>query len=362
MANQPNIRNQYGMGQGPIRFYNRDDPYYEFTNFYLAPIDLDGKTWPTTEHYFQAQKFIGTSFPEVIRNFERPRQAFDLSRNPTVSRWRRNDWEDIKIDIMRKALLAKFTQHKHLRQLLLRTGDNMLIEHTPYDKFWGDGGDGTGDNHLGLLLMEIRHDLKQLHASLYKQEETPVKPRVTPDTHRERIQRSESTEKDGQGSHSSSSSSSSCLMEYTSTENQNQQNGQEPANQDPQNDSLTRPPLHPMATENAPHQHAATGGEGSSQSTTTPPSPSAVNDPPVADLINFDDTESSEEDKNNPMMMDGAPPNLVQPLQPMQSTTQAGQCMDQAADTSTNAGKAPSSSNGDDQPEQMDTGEPNNIH
>lgn len=148
-------------GSGPIRFYNRDAPYYEFTNFYPATVRLDGKDWPTTEHYFQAQKFVGTPFTEVIRQFQRPREAFDLSRNPSVSRWCRKDWDDVKIDVMRKALLAKFIQHKDLRRKLLGTGMRMLIEHSPYDSFWGNGGDDSGQNHLGMLLMELRHDLRE---------------------------------------------------------------------------------------------------------------------------------------------------------------------------------------------------------
>ena len=151
---------------GPIRFYNRDEPYYEFTNFFQAPVLVDGKLWPTTEHYFQAQKFIGTPFTEVIRNFQRPREAFDLSRNPAVSRWRRKDWEEVKVDIMRKALLAKFTQHSDLRHLLLSTEDRDLIEHSPYDNFWGNGGDDSGQNRLGLLLMEIRDGLRSILGAL----------------------------------------------------------------------------------------------------------------------------------------------------------------------------------------------------
>ena len=146
--------------KGPIRFYNRDDPYYEFTNFYPASIYLDGKDWPTSEHYFQAQKFTGTPYVEQIRLLARPRQAFDLSRNPTVSRWRRSDWEEAKLHVMYKALLAKFTQHKELRILLLLTGERDLIEHTHYDSFWGNGGNDTGLNHLGKMLMNIRSQLQ----------------------------------------------------------------------------------------------------------------------------------------------------------------------------------------------------------
>ena len=383
------MTNHYGdVGHGPIRFYNRDEPYYEFTNFYPAPIDLDGTTWPTTEHYFQAQKFIGTSYPEVIRQFDRPRQAFDLSRNPAVSPWRRKDWEDIKIDIMRKALLAKFTQHKHLRQLLLRTGDRYLIEHSPHDKFWGNGGDDSGGNHLGLLLMEVRQILINLQASLYKQEETVVRvqPHITPDSHRERIQRSESTEKDGQNG--LSSSSSSCSMDYTNAgadqSNQNQQNNS--THPDVNNsDDLTRPPLHPVATENTgspPCQPlAATVGGGSPQVNTPVPitnasaTPSShdqstsrpTSDPPVGDLINFKDAEPSEEDKVTPMITGGVPKDLAKPLQPMppapgpiQCTTHAGRYV--SSDTSTDAGKEPASSNEDNHSEKMETDDSNHIH
>ena len=61
---------------------------------------------------------------------------------------------------MYKALQAKFYQHKRLGQQLRDTGDRDLIEHSPYDSYWGDGGDGTGKNRLGLLLMRLRDDMK----------------------------------------------------------------------------------------------------------------------------------------------------------------------------------------------------------
>ena len=148
------INNQ--QSTGPIHFYNRDDPYYEFTNFYECTIDLDSRKWRTTEHYFQAQKFVGTPYVELIRQMQRPREAFDLSRNPSVSRWQRSDWENVKCDIMLKALIAKFTQHGDLKAILLGTGTRQLFEHTSNDHFWGDGGDGSGKNNLGKLLMKVR--------------------------------------------------------------------------------------------------------------------------------------------------------------------------------------------------------------
>lgn len=62
---------------------------------------------------------------------------------------------------MREALWAKFTQHPPLREKLLATGSARLVEHTKRDAYWGDGGDGSGKNRLGILLMEIRDRLKE---------------------------------------------------------------------------------------------------------------------------------------------------------------------------------------------------------
>ena len=142
-----------------IKFYHQHERYYEFTNFSLYPVQLDGKQWPTTEHYFQAQKFVGTPYAEAIRKQPNARRAFDMSRNPKVSRWRRGDWDQVKDDIMLKCLRAKFTQHRDLREMLLDTGERNLIEHTPNDSYWGDGGDGSGQNKLGKLLMQVRKEL-----------------------------------------------------------------------------------------------------------------------------------------------------------------------------------------------------------
>jgi ribA/ribD-fused uncharacterized protein len=69
--------------------------------------------------------------------------------------------EQVKEAVMMTALRAKFTQHAKLKRLLLSTGDKILIEHTTNDSYWGDGGDGSGKNRLGHLLMELRAELKE---------------------------------------------------------------------------------------------------------------------------------------------------------------------------------------------------------
>lgn len=62
---------------------------------------------------------------------------------------------------MYDACLAKFSQHPDLKQLLLDSGDAIIIEHTKNDNYWGDGGDGTGRNQLGKTLMRVRDTLRQ---------------------------------------------------------------------------------------------------------------------------------------------------------------------------------------------------------
>lgn len=62
---------------------------------------------------------------------------------------------------MKKAVLAKFSQHEDLRVLLLSTNESKIVEHTEHDRYWGDGGDGRGRNMLGRILMEVRNELRK---------------------------------------------------------------------------------------------------------------------------------------------------------------------------------------------------------
>ena len=140
-----------------ILFYRQNDPHGEFSNFSAHPFKLKGKVWPTSEHYFQAQKFAGTEHEEAVRNAKTPSAAAKLGRSRSLPL--RADWEVVKEDVMRDALRAKFDQHPKLKLLLISTGDAELIEHTRNDSYWADGGDGTGKNRLGILLMELRAEL-----------------------------------------------------------------------------------------------------------------------------------------------------------------------------------------------------------
>ena len=147
------------MPDGVIRFYSTTGTYGCFSNFSRHAVFLKGKRWPTSEHYFQAQKFAGTEHEEAVRLCKKPSEAAALGRSRKLPL--RRDWEGVKDAIMREAVLAKFSQHEDLRATLLGTGDAELVEHTTNDSYWGDGGDGSGKNRLGRILVEVREELRQ---------------------------------------------------------------------------------------------------------------------------------------------------------------------------------------------------------
>lgn len=143
-----------------INFYKTQDEYGGFSNFSRHSVHLDGVDWPTTEHYFQAKKFEGTTHETEIRNASSASESAKMGRDR--KRPLRADWEQVKDDVMRTAVRAKFTQHESLQKILLSTGDAILVEHTVNDFYWGDGGDGSGKNMLGRILMEIRDELARI--------------------------------------------------------------------------------------------------------------------------------------------------------------------------------------------------------
>jgi ribA/ribD-fused uncharacterized protein len=141
-----------------IEFYSINDEYGCFSNFAPYPIKVHGKVWPTPEHYFQAQKFRDVQEQETVRKAKTPMQAALMGRDR--KRKLRRDWESRKVSVMREAVKAKFTQHPDIRDVLIATGSAKLVEHTVHDDYWGDGGDGRGENMLGQILMEIRDELR----------------------------------------------------------------------------------------------------------------------------------------------------------------------------------------------------------
>ncbi|MDQ2886468.1 MAG: NADAR family protein [Chloroflexota bacterium] len=143
-----------------IYFYTtHEEPYGCFSNFSRHGIEVEGVWWPTTEHYFQAQKFAGTPYVAQVQKALTPKQAAEMGRNRKLPL--RSDWEQVKDTVMFEAVLKKFETHKELRTLLLSTGEEEIVESAPGDYYWGCGADGSGQNKLGAILMEVRNVLRQ---------------------------------------------------------------------------------------------------------------------------------------------------------------------------------------------------------
>jgi N-glycosidase YbiA len=141
-----------------LYFYTTTDAYGAFSNFSRHGIALDGIWWPTVEHYFQAQKFEDSAYQAQIRTATTPKQAAALGRSRDVPL--RSDWEAVKDGIMLQAVWQKFQTHSELRDLLLSTGEEPIVENAPGDYYWGCGQDGTGLNKLGQILQQVRAELR----------------------------------------------------------------------------------------------------------------------------------------------------------------------------------------------------------
>jgi len=146
-------------GSVTIGFYTTIDEYGCFSNFSRHGFEQDGRYWPTVEHYFQAQKFPGTEHQQRIARARTPKEAAQLGRDRSVPL--RDDWENVKDEIMHGAVLRKFETHPAIREILLSTGNEDLVENAPGDYYWGCGADGTGLNRLGKILMAVRSILRE---------------------------------------------------------------------------------------------------------------------------------------------------------------------------------------------------------
>lgn len=151
----------------PIRFYSTRGPYGFFSNFARYPVFVDKVRWPTSEHYYQAQKFSedelypgeNITIREKIRGLKSPREAANMGRDTSLPM--RSDWDEVKYGVMKYVVKLKFDQYNSFRDLLLSTTGE-IIEDSPIDYIWGCGKDGTGKNWLGKILMEVREELKNV--------------------------------------------------------------------------------------------------------------------------------------------------------------------------------------------------------
>jgi len=176
-----------------VCFYRETQPFGELCNFFTlsSPIIYKGKSYPTSEHLYQALKYsfpgspsINNKYMELIGKASTPNKSKILANQSINSRYHwqkqlsdtiheyqklgiktRPDWEKAKVFVMRLVLRLKFQTDKHCKQVLLSTGDAQLVEDSPHDYYWGRGSKGNGTNMLGKLLMEIRSEIMEEESS-----------------------------------------------------------------------------------------------------------------------------------------------------------------------------------------------------
>lgn len=143
-----------------IRFCKVNEPYGFLSNFSLHQVFMEGVSWLTVEHFYQAGKFQNTEIRNFIKSLDSPQKA--AKEGESRKHLIRSDWDTVKEKIMFTALMAKFLQHPQLRRELLNTESSILIEDVENDSYFGNGGNDTERNKLGYLLMHVREAIKAL--------------------------------------------------------------------------------------------------------------------------------------------------------------------------------------------------------
>jgi N-glycosidase YbiA len=142
-----------------IRFYGYQHP---FSNMYPCRIEISGVVYRSVEHFYQSQKYVGVDTDYALEIINQPIAAFATRLGRNKEKLMRSDWQQVKVTVMKQALWAKFTQNSDLQEILLGTGQQKLIENSPYDEFWGIGKSGNGRNLMGQMLEALRARLSLL--------------------------------------------------------------------------------------------------------------------------------------------------------------------------------------------------------
>lgn len=141
-----------------IGFYPRE--FFVFDNFSSFKVCVDGVTYSTVEHAYQATKFL-KSAPEIAKEIMDSYSAHDAQKIAYKNKDKQcENWDEIKLSVMEKLLRLKLEQNPYVKKKLLETGDYTICEDSPKDSFWGIGLDRKGRNELGKLWMKLREELK----------------------------------------------------------------------------------------------------------------------------------------------------------------------------------------------------------
>lgn len=142
-----------------IKYFSNEQEFYVFSNFSSFKLKWKGYDWMTSEHAYHSEKF--PDHPEIIEKLKKTRSAHDAMKLAYANKDKyREDWDDIKLDVMKEILHEKVKQNPYVKKKLLESGDKELIENSWRDDFWGWGPEKDGHNYLGKLWMEVREEVR----------------------------------------------------------------------------------------------------------------------------------------------------------------------------------------------------------
>lgn len=144
-----------------MKFYG--PKWYPFNNFAAYAVTVEHTTYPTSEHAYQATKFLSQAtenadlFPvaEAIRTAPSPNEALHIATE-YKDLLNHDQWDRIKVPTMFSLCEKKLSQHAIIGYLLRSTGKAEIVENSPVDSYWGTGPDGNGLNYLGRIWMNLR--------------------------------------------------------------------------------------------------------------------------------------------------------------------------------------------------------------
>lgn len=129
--------------------------YRWLSNFERCEILYKGILYQSTECAYQAQKTNDIRTRHIFSKLD-ARESKVLGRQLRL----REDWEDVKVQIMEEICRIKFNLPQ-FKSRLVDTGEMYIVESNYWgDTFWGEC-DGIGENNLGKIIMKIRGEIMQ---------------------------------------------------------------------------------------------------------------------------------------------------------------------------------------------------------
>jgi ribA/ribD-fused uncharacterized protein len=140
-------------------YLSRYDENELFGSYSSHGFELEGRDWPTVEHYYEAMKFVDNDYQEKIRSADSPEKANELGHDNKQERVK--DWKKNRMLMMIRAMYTKCKAYPEIAERLIETGNDMLMENSQYDYFWGCGRDRLGKNTYGKVLINVRKKLQE---------------------------------------------------------------------------------------------------------------------------------------------------------------------------------------------------------